>query len=303
MTGANKGQGYALCQRILEEHTDTRVFLCSRDLQRGEEARSSLVEECGDEGRVQLVQLDVTDSASVEACADLVRKRLEGRKLTGIVSNAGILWGYPLPELIDVCATGVKRVLDSFVPLIEDDGRVVVVTSGLGPLIHSYASEERKTALLDDASTWDERIAPMIDECIGAFGSSDTLGGRISAFESIGFPGGPFAESAPDFHMYGIAKAFGDAEMIRVARRNPQLRVTSVDPGLVYSDLILRMPKYAGLRQDETSAASPKEGVEAAMRLLFDDVGDGETSGNLYAINKQGELVHSSIDKMPQKQE
>ena len=85
MTGANKGQGYALCQRILEEHTDTRVFLCSRDLQRGEEARSSLVEECGDEGRVQLVQLDVTDSASVEACADLVRKRLEGRKLTGIV--------------------------------------------------------------------------------------------------------------------------------------------------------------------------------------------------------------------------
>lgn len=178
------------------------MFLCSRDLQRGEEARSSLAEEFGDHGEegrlIHLVQLDVTDSASVEACADLVKSRLGGRKLAGVVSNAGILWGYPLPELIDVCATGVKRVLDAFVPLVEDDGRVVVVTSGLGPLIHSYASEERKAALLDDASTWEESIAPMIDECIGAF--AGTLEGRIAAFERIGFPGGPFADSAPDFH-------------------------------------------------------------------------------------------------------
>lgn len=143
----------------------------------------------------------------------------------------------------------------------------------------------------------------MIDECLKAYGSN-TIEERIAAFESISFPGGPFSVAAPDFHMYGLAKMFGDAYMLRIAHQYPKLRVTSVDPGLVYTDLILNMPKYAGLKKEETSAQSPKEGVEATMQLLFDDVGKGlgEGSGMLFALNKQRELVFSDIDKMPQKQ-
>ena len=141
ITGANKGQGYATCERILSEHSNTHVFLCSRDLKRGEEAKQKLIDEyCSSNGdsRVDVVQLDVTDDASVKSALETVQQKLgEDGKLSGIVSNAGILWGYPLPELMDVCATGVKRVLDTFTPIIEDDGRVVVVTSGLGPLMHS----------------------------------------------------------------------------------------------------------------------------------------------------------------------
>jgi hypothetical protein len=92
--------------------------------------------------------------------------------------------------------------------------------------------------------------------------------------------------------------------MLRTAHKFPSLRVTSVDPGLVYTDLILKMPKYAGLQKEETSAQSPKEGVEGTMRLLFEDVGKGkEGSGKLYALNKERELVFSPIDRMPQKQE
>lgn len=217
-------------------------------------------------------------------------------------SNAGILWGYPLPELMDVCATGVKRVLDAFVPIIEDDGRVIVVTSGLGPLMHGYAGEERQKVLMEVNSSWDKSLAPMIDKCIEAYTKTNTIEERIKAFDSISFPGGPFAADAPDFHMYGLAKMFGDAEMVRVAHRNPKLRVTSVDPGLVYTDLILKMPKYSGLKKEETTAQSPAEGVEGTMRLLFDDnFGKGEGSGKLYALTKERELVFSDINKMPQK--
>ncbi|KAL9187361.1 hypothetical protein ACHAXT_001464 [Thalassiosira profunda] len=307
VTGANKGQGYALCKRILSEHDDTRVFLCSRDAGRGEDAKKLLVEECsladgGGEGRVDVVQLDVKKDASVAAALEDVKGKLGGEKLSGVVSNAGVLWGYPLPELMEVCATGVKRVLDAFVPLVEDDGRVVVVTSGLGPLMHGYASEERQTALRDGGSCWGGTLAPMIGECLSAYEQSDGLEERIAAFDRIGFPGGPFAESAPDFHMYGLAKMFGDAYMLRMARKYPKLRVTSVDPGLVYTDLILKMPKYEGLAKEETSAQSPEEGVEGAMRLLFEDVGKGEGSGRLYALDKERALVHSDIDTMPQKQ-
>ncbi|KAL7554467.1 hypothetical protein ACHAWF_017923 [Thalassiosira exigua] len=309
VTGANKGQGYALCRRILAEHEDSHVFLCSRDVRRGDDAKKSLVEECGDESRVDVVQLDVTDDASVAAASEAVKRKLgdlaegqTGGKLSGVVSNAGILWGHPLPDLMDVCATGVRRVLDAFVPLVEDDGRVVVVTSGLGPLMHSYAGERRRAALKDAESTWDESLAGPIEECLAAYAASDSVEERIAAFEAIEFPGGPFAESAPDFHMYGLAKMFGDAHMLRVARKHPNLRVTSVDPGLVYTDLILNMPKYAGKERGDTGAQSPEEGVEGGMRLLFEDVGRGEGSGKLYALTKERELVFSDIDKMPQKQ-
>ena len=315
VTGANKGQGLALCQRILTEHpadTTTHVFLCSRDVQRGEDAKKKLLEECGGsitEKRVDVVQLDVTDQDSVKAALEKVQNKLgKDGKLAGVVSNAGILWGYPLPDLMDVCATGVKRVLDAFVPLVEEDGRVVVVTSGLGPLMHSYAGKERQAALMDAKhDDNDDALAPMIDECLTAYQESTTIEERIAAFEQIEFPGGPFADTAPDFHMYGLAKMFGDAYMLRTAHLHPTLRVTSVDPGLVYTDLILKMPKYAGLAKEETSAQSPEEGVEGTMRLLFGDgvvgKGVGEGSGKLYALNKERELVFSDIDRMPQKQE
>jgi len=315
VTGANKGQGYALCKRILSEYGNTHVYLCSRDVQRGREAKESLLTDLQQSShdihpdRIDVLQLDVTSDISVQDAMNTVRLNLSGPHdtLAGVVSNAGILWGYPLPELMDVCATGVKRVLDAFVPLCGEDGRVVVVTSGLGPLMHSYSSKEHQAALQSEDCTWDDTIAPLIQQCIDAYDSTEggTLEERIRAFESIGFPGGPFAESAPDFHMYGLSKMFGDAYMLHVARKYPQLRVTSVDPGLVYTDLILKMPRYAGKDIGDTTAQTPEEGVEATMRVLFDnsdeEVGKGDGSGKLYAM-KESKLVFSDIDKMPQKQ-
>ena len=306
ISGANKGQGYATCERILSEHSNTHVFLCSRDLKRGEEAKQKLIDECCDnngDSRVDVIQLDVTDDASVKSALKTVQLKLgKDGKLSGVVSNAGILWGYPLPELMDVCATGVQRVLETFIPIVEDDGRVVVVTSGLGPLMNSYASKANQVKLMDINSSFDETITPMIDECLSAYTNSNTIEERIKVFEEIGYPGGPFQDSAPDFHMYGLAKMFGDAYMIRLAHQYPNLRVSSYDPGLVYTDLILKMPKYVGLKKEETTAQTPREGVEGTMQLLFNDIATGDESGKLYALNKERELVFSDIDKMPQKQ-
>eukprot|EP00956_Cyclotella_meneghiniana_P042212 scaffold248392_cov40-Cyclotella_meneghiniana.AAC.2 len=321
VTGANKGQGYALCKRILSEHDDTHVFLCSRDVQRGNEAKEALlleIKSCNDNpDRIDVVQLDVTSDASVRNAVNTVKARILTNNndnndnseecpkiiLAGVISNAGILWGYPLPELMQVCATGVKRVLDAFVPMVQDNGRVIVVTSGLGPLIHSYASQEHQTVLKSDDCTWEETILPLMQQCNEAYTTTTegSLQERIAAFDRISFPGGPFADSAPDFHMYGLSKMFGDAYMLHISKQYPKLRVVSVDPGLVYTDLILKMPKYAGKGIGETTAQSPEEGVEAHMRLLFDDDSDSLPSGKLYAM-KDGMLVYSDIDKMPQKQ-
>ena len=113
-----------------------------------------------------------------------------------------------------------------------------------------------------------------------------------------GISWGTFAEEAPDFHKYGLAKMFThDAYMLRLSRQHPTLRINSCDPGLVYMDLILKMPRYAGKTQEESGAKSPSEGVEAATRLLFNDV---DESGGCFAMNKErNKLLKSTIDVQP----
>ena len=304
VTGGNKGQGYALCERILAEHDDTYVFLCSRDHIRGQAAIESLVQSNKlAQDRVELVTLDVTDEASVQAAVTRVQKSLataDNNKLYGLVSNAGILWGYSLVEQFAVNTVGVCRALDQFLPLLDrKGGRLIVVSSGLGPLMHGFASAERQEALKSPDLTLDD-ISQMMEACL----HDETAAG----LENAGFSGGPFAEAAPDFHKYGLAKMFADAYMLRLARQHSTLRINSCDPGLVYTDLILKMPKYQGKSQQESGAKSPAQGVEAAMRLLFAPE-NGSTSDNgeepslggfFYAMNKERtRLLRSTIDVQP----
>jgi len=304
VTGANKGQGYALCDRILAEHADTHVFLCSRNAQRGEDAARALLEKYSGD-RLDVIPLDVTSQASVTTAYELVTTNLAKhphRTLFGVVSNAGILWGYTLQELLDVCTVGVRRVMDAFCPLVDKGGRVIVVSSGLGPLMHGYSSEARQEKLKSADCTYED-IQGMMDECLAVIEGDDETGSLPAQFEEIGFSGGPFAESAPDFHMYGLAKMFADAYMLSLARQYPDLHVVSCDPGLVYTDLIGRMPRYQGKVREDTTAQTPHEGVEAAMRLLFDADGAAPPeSGRFYAMSKDGsEFLHSEISKMPNK--
>lgn len=297
VTGGNKGQGFALCERVLAEHPDAHVFLGARNRAKGEEAVARL--EARAPGRVELVELDVTDDASVRAAHAHVAARLGGRaELHGIVSNAGILWGHSLHELVEVCTLGVQRVVDAFVPLLRaDGGRVVVVSSGMGPLLHGYASAERRAAMADPSLTWSQ-LRAMIDECLAV----ERAGGEGEEFEAIGFGGGPFSE-LPYFHKYGLAKMFADVYMQTLARMHPQLVVNSCDPGLVFTDLAKEVPRFKDKTREEAGAATPAEGVEAAMRLLFADVGAGAEvrgSGEFYAMSKdRSALLRSTIDQKP----
>jgi hypothetical protein len=208
-------------------------------------------------------------------------------------------------------------------------------------------SQDRKDTLLAPGLTWD-MIQEMIDECLDQPEDLSALQTVVEAFEAIGFPGGPFAEAAPDFHMYGLAKMFADAYMLSVAAKYPSLHINSCDPGLVYTDLIVNIPRYQGKTFEETvraqssqcflldiwllsghthllvsyqclsavfgsdfcasvsclcqGAKTPEQGVEVAMRLLFDDVEDrvGLRGGMFYAMSKDmRQLLCSKIDRMP----
>ena len=58
------------------------------------------------------------------------------------------------------------------------------------------------------------------------------------------------------------------------------------------------MPKYYGQSLEDTGAQTPHQGVEAAMRLLFDETITG--GGHFYAMNKdKTRLLKSTINVKP----
>jgi NAD(P)-dependent dehydrogenase (short-subunit alcohol dehydrogenase family) len=98
-------------------------------------------------GRFVPLLFDVTDEAAVNAAASNVRNMLGGKRLDGLVNNAGVAVAGPLLELpieqfryqIDVNLIGVVIVCKAFAPLIGTDpdlcgnpGRIVNVSSGSG---------------------------------------------------------------------------------------------------------------------------------------------------------------------------
>jgi NAD(P)-dependent dehydrogenase (short-subunit alcohol dehydrogenase family) len=124
ITGANKGLGYETARQLIAAGHE--VWLGCRDKARGERA----AEELG--GR--LVQLDVTDDASVNAAVQTVGS------LDVLVNNAGIM-DYPwiptadvTPDLVqqiyDTNVVGLVRTTHAFLPLLAESANPVVVNVG-----------------------------------------------------------------------------------------------------------------------------------------------------------------------------
>ena len=85
VTGANSGLGYVTA-RELARHGAT-VVMAVRDLDRGEQARSRMLDEIAGEAQISVVPLDLADLASVRALVD----DLEGSRLDVLINNAGIM--------------------------------------------------------------------------------------------------------------------------------------------------------------------------------------------------------------------
>ncbi|CAM9152640.1 unnamed protein product [Ectocarpus fasciculatus] len=267
VTGANKGIGKAICQRIVAEHTDTFVLLGSRDAGRGAAAVDSIVQAVGESARsrISVLPLDVSDDSSVQAAAVAVAERFASTSpapLYAIVNNAGIFTGKDLDSGIQTNIFGPYRVCNAFIPLLsKDNGRIVNVASAAGPMFVDQLPEADKAFFLGGSTVWSH-----IDEKV------------------------QFARTAPDswsshnpeWFPYGFAKACLNVYTMQLARAHPSLTVSSCTPGLIATDLALG----AGLN----ASKSPEEGAVSPLFGLF---GEGVVSGAYYG----SDAVRSPLDK------
>ncbi|PBK81367.1 NAD(P)-binding protein [Armillaria gallica] len=107
VTGSNDGIGYELVKLLAEKgHT---VYLASRSEPSGKAAQAKLKDEYNLD--VKLVQLDVTDAASIKAAKDTVEKA-EGR-LDTLVNNAGMSY---MSEPQGACTVSLDTLRKTFEP-------------------------------------------------------------------------------------------------------------------------------------------------------------------------------------------
>jgi NAD(P)-dependent dehydrogenase (short-subunit alcohol dehydrogenase family) len=138
ISGANKGIGKEVARQL--GHAGFTVLIGSRDLKRGEAAAAELKADGVD---AEAIQLDVTDSKSVDAAAGAVESKFG--KLDALVNNAGIAIdaGTGFDTNVDLVRStletnfiGPFQLTKAMAPLLKksENARVVNVSSTLGSL-------------------------------------------------------------------------------------------------------------------------------------------------------------------------
>ncbi|MFJ5723137.1 SDR family oxidoreductase [Streptomyces sp. NPDC093149] len=137
ITGANKGLGFETARRLTAAgHT---VYIGSRDIERGRRAAERL--------GARMVQLDVTDDASVQAAAESIEADggldvlinnagIESRDADNNVIGAADVTADVMRHMFETNVFGTVRVTHAFLPLLRRSTAPVVVnvSSGLASL-------------------------------------------------------------------------------------------------------------------------------------------------------------------------
>ena len=230
----------------------------SRNVERGNAAIEALVkEDARCEGKIELVQIDVCDQASITAAVESVKTKLGDKKLYALVNNAGCIAmeenGTSQEAMINTNVYGVKLVSEAFIPLIDPAvGRIVNLGSGMGTgHVSKCEDKEAQTMLSSGEATWQQletylkATAPGVDGVAG----------------------------------YGLTKAIVHKYTEISAKENPTLMISSVYPGFVNTNL----SKGFGAK------LTPEEGTKSTSHVLFADL---EASGYYYGSDSVRSPLH-----------
>jgi NAD(P)-dependent dehydrogenase (short-subunit alcohol dehydrogenase family) len=269
VTGATQGLGLALVEGLARrlQPTDT-VYLTGRDPNRVGTAVQAVP---GGGARVRGELLDVADPTAATLLAQQIHERHGGIDI--VFGNAVMRVG---PDddpraIVDTYAQvnnfGTTRLLKAFAPLLNDDGRLLVVASSLGTLHH---------------------LAPVLHNRFTAPSTLDELDEQIARWRDEVQTGRARAMAWPGF--VNIPSKIGQVAAVRVLaaqRRETDLArgilIASVCPGMINTPT-------SALWWDVSTAPTPAQAAEALVNLALDPV-KPEHHGELI---RHGEVVQFS---------
>lgn len=260
VTGANQGIGKALVYLLAKNHPKSKVILTARKLDLGMAA----LKELNSEGftNVEFHQLDVTNSKSISGLVQFLKD--SNFNLDVLVNNAG--WASHGSELNESIARktietnyyGPKNLTISLLPFLNNNGRVVNVSSVLGVITENYSKELRKKFLSDDISMKE------LDDLMENFVESVKDGSN----NKKGWPS----------NSYGVSKA-GLICLTRIFARDygkdeRNIRFYSCHPGYVSTN----MSSYRGNKTPLEGAQNPywlatSNDIHEGNGIYFSDVG------------------------------
>ena len=137
ITGGNRGIGYGLLKILSDKHN---VIITVRDDKKGQK---TITEFRNSKNEINYVVMDVDNIESVMKAGDIIAQKFNNVDL--LINNAGILLNeYQLPALettedsiiktFNTNTLGVLKVCKSIVPLMDNGGRIINISSGMGQL-------------------------------------------------------------------------------------------------------------------------------------------------------------------------
>lgn len=245
ITDGNTGIGLALCRQLVVEH-DCYVYLGSRSVERGRAAIKSIVDAHPDVApNIELLQIDVADDTSCAAAAGALKEK--NVAIYALVNNAGIGLSTDSGDPAAVLNTnlhGAKRVTEAMIDLIDPaQGRVVNVSSGMGPLWLQSQDSETKALFTSPDLGWEE-LEAAVQAGLGT--ATRGLGGTS----------------------YGLSKAAMNAYTSIQARTYRSLICTSLSPGFIATNMT----------EGYGAQTTAEQGTVSLIRCIFGDV----TSGSYY---------------------
>lgn len=133
ITGANKGIGFGIAKALLENAPEfTKIILTARNPELGQQALASL----GNSERFDFFKLDVQSIEDIRNCALFVQQNYG--KIDVLINNAG--WAAKGDDFnedivnttIGVNFYGIKHMTEAFIPLLNENGHIVNISSTCG---------------------------------------------------------------------------------------------------------------------------------------------------------------------------
>ncbi|CAF3731577.1 unnamed protein product [Rotaria socialis] len=231
VTGANRGIGFLIVKKLAKESPpdSTIILLGSRDLKRGEDALIQL----GSPSNVHVLQLDTSSRESIIRAKDEINQKYGGQ-LDVVINNAAItrkdLSVDAAREIFGTNYYGVKILNEYLFPLMQENGRIINVSSRVGPNVLYEASQALQQKYTSSTLT-KYQVDQLVEELISAIDTNtlEHLGYNIESTDLI----------------YGVSKAALNA-LTQVEAyewsNNKNLLVVSVTPGFCATDMTEHAP-------------------------------------------------------------